>query len=344
MSGSLEQGSTPGGSRSPEPRLSVIITAHQRREFLRSAVDSVLCQTTDAYPVQTIVVKDFVDPSLDAHLRDSGILSLDPEDSALGCWVSYAARYARAPVLVFLDDDDLFAPGKLAAVDGLFREAPNVGYYHNAIRPAHGEAPRDVAPLTGAPAPLWTVNDASKDSRTVEAMWRAGAAFNHSSIAVRRELIEGFRPELERLVDGYSAFLFYAALVSHHGLALDQRPWTLYRIHPGNESPLASGSRQSRWSRTLREAWPRAHDARLILDLVARRRPEIGIRPLERVRARNDLFLSWTETNPTRARRAEALIALVQVGGTQVLPGDLVHLALGGLAVARRSWVPMRPA
>ena len=320
---------------SHSPRITVVVTAHRRKEFLRSALESVRFQLTEALPVEVVVVKDFVDSSLDGFLRDSGILSLEPTVANLGGWVSEAAEHARAPVLAFLDDDDLFVGGKLAAVDQVFREEPGCGYYRNAVR-RFGEVQRtEVSNPDNPSRPFRRIDDASKAPGPIEAMWRAGVSFNHSSIAVRRELVQQFRPELKRLRGGYSTFLFYAALVSTFGVVLDPRPFTLYRIHGGNRSPQAGGPRRREWGRALRQAGPGAHDAELILEMVRRRRPALWTQPVGRVRARNEMYLSWTDPGASRRRRTKALVGLARVDGVRDLLDDLPSLGLGGLAIVR---------
>ncbi len=307
-------------------------------------MESVVHQSSAILPIEVIVVKDFADASIDSYLRKSEILCIEPAGARLGGWISQVLPHAKAPVLAFLDDDDLYCPGRLAAIDREFRERPNVGYFRNDIlkfSQADGKIP-DRPP--DVPSRVWRVGDSEKDPRTVEAMWRTGAAFNQSSIAVRRELVEQFRTELEQLVDGYSTFLFYAALISRNDMVLDPRRWTMYRLHPGNSSHLADGPRRQRWVRAFRLADARAKDAGAILDMVRRRRPGVWTRPLERVRARNDLYLAWMDLRPSRKRRAQALAALIRADEPRNLRADIVNLALGGLAVAVRRWIPMSSA
>lgn len=49
------------------PKLSVVITAHNRRKFLRAAVDSVLSQSLARSEYEVIVVKNFRDQNLDRY-------------------------------------------------------------------------------------------------------------------------------------------------------------------------------------------------------------------------------------------------------------------------------------
>jgi hypothetical protein len=321
-----------------------VVTAFGRRAFLRGAVESVSGQATPALPVQIVVVKDFSDPPIDSFLRRIGALALQPTGTELGSWISQALSVAEGTVLAFLDDDDLFLPGHLVTIERHFRETPRLGYFRSGIVEFSGDPSLAAPHRAGLPLRSWWVGDESKDPRTVESLWRAGAAFNHSSIAVRRELVEAFRTDLERLGNGYSAFLFYAALVSRYGILFDPQPGTRFRLHAGNESPLAAGSPRQRWERTFRLAAARAHDAELMITLVRQHRPTISTQPLERVWARNRMYLSWTEPHPSRRRRAQALGRLLRADGLRNIPHDSLGITLGGLATLCRSWVPMRTA
>ncbi|MCI4348251.1 MAG: glycosyltransferase family 2 protein, partial [Thermoplasmata archaeon] len=153
-------GPMPRGSDSP--RLTVVITAHQRREFLRDAVESVVRQRSESLPIQIVVVKDFVEESLESFLRDSGILTLYPEQDSLGHWLTQMLPHAAAPVLAFLDDDVLFLPGKLEAIDHQFQQRPRCGFYRNAILRAHGRSSPARTLPTVPPTGVWWVDDAAK--------------------------------------------------------------------------------------------------------------------------------------------------------------------------------------
>ncbi len=54
------------------PFISVVITAYNRREFLKYAVKSVINQTLDKSLYEVIAVKNFKDPEVDKLIESSG--------------------------------------------------------------------------------------------------------------------------------------------------------------------------------------------------------------------------------------------------------------------------------
>lgn len=94
------------------PEFSVIITTHNRPTLLREAITSVLAQTVQDYEV--IVIDDGSAPPArtpnDRRVRV--VRRSDPGGPAAAR--NAGVRESRGDYLVFLDDDDLFTPNRLA--------------------------------------------------------------------------------------------------------------------------------------------------------------------------------------------------------------------------------------
>jgi glycosyltransferase involved in cell wall biosynthesis len=110
------------------PEVSVIIPTYNRRAMVREAVDSVLAQTAASF--ELIVVDDgSSDGTTDDLARLSAkclktiridrIANRGPAASR-----NHGVAIARAPLLAFLDSDDLWAPDKLAWHLEFMRENP----------------------------------------------------------------------------------------------------------------------------------------------------------------------------------------------------------------------------
>jgi hypothetical protein len=99
------------------PRVSVIIPTRHRADLVPAAVRSVLAQSLA--PVEAIVVVDGPDPATVAALGaiDDPRLRVLPLPANRGAAAARMAGVAaaRADWLAFLDDDDAWEPGKLAA-------------------------------------------------------------------------------------------------------------------------------------------------------------------------------------------------------------------------------------
>ncbi len=110
------------------PEVSVIIPTHNRRAMVREAIDSVLAQTAASF--ELIVVDD---GSSDGTGEDLARLGAERAESVR---IEHTANrgpaaarnrgvaIARAPLVAFLDSDDLWAPEKLGRHLELMRENP----------------------------------------------------------------------------------------------------------------------------------------------------------------------------------------------------------------------------
>lgn len=133
------------------PRATVVITTHDRPELVGHAVASALAQTEP--DVQVVVVDDGSEPplALDVEDRRVEVLRNDPARGMCGARnVGLAA--ARAPWVVFLDDDDELAPDmverSLAAVAASTLPAPVAAMGAMVVIDAAGREQARVPPLT----------------------------------------------------------------------------------------------------------------------------------------------------------------------------------------------------
>ena len=113
-----------------EVLISVIIRAHNRREFLLGAVKSALNQTLDRKFYEVIVIKNWRDDEVDNFLEKNNVINLFKEDIA-GQLILEGAKASSGNVLSFLDDDDRFLENKLEAVYNNFKKRRRLTYYHN---------------------------------------------------------------------------------------------------------------------------------------------------------------------------------------------------------------------
>jgi glycosyltransferase involved in cell wall biosynthesis len=225
----------------PTPSVSVVVGAYTRSDYLLAAVESVLAQTLDKREIEVVVTKGFENSSIDQNLAERQIPTIYDREPRIGRWLLNAVERTRAPLVAILNDDDLFEPGRLAHVVSVFRERPWLGYYRNRVNPIDAE---------GKPVPPeeWTrlfrdsefdrtgpleVRPGEKDAQ-VSALRRTFAAFNASSIVVRRELLTGALAERFAQTHQDDEALFLTAILSPYGLYLDDQRLTCFRDHLGN--------------------------------------------------------------------------------------------------------------
>ena len=219
-----------------DPYISIIVTAYNRKKYLLGAVQSVLNQTLSKGLYEVIVVKNFRDKAIDRRLEEWGVADLRSESVGIGPKVLEALRFARGTVIAFLDDDDEFLPGKLQAVLRAFSSRPELGFYRNNLL---------VVNDSGRPIGRSGVREAVEADCSEWGPLRYMAAhdllFNSSSIAIRREILEGDVATLQRLDLVTDSYYPLRALMGGYRALMDPRPLTAYRVH-GDSNALKLGS------------------------------------------------------------------------------------------------------
>jgi glycosyltransferase involved in cell wall biosynthesis len=235
------------------PEIAVVVGAYSRATYLPDAVRSVLAQSLPRDRVELLVTKNFRDGALDATLAGSGATVLFDETPRIGTWLLRAIRTTRAPLVTLLDDDDGYAPERLARVLEVFREHPEVGFYRNRVEmvdPGGKPLPLAMWPPRGTDAHFDTtgpiVLGPHDRANGVDLLFRqTRVSFNSSTMAFRRELLDGRRGEhfaATRLPD---SSLLLNAVVSPYAIYLDDRRLTRHRVHPTN---VTHGTGWLRWA------------------------------------------------------------------------------------------------
>lgn len=107
-----------GKAAGSAPLFSIVIPTHNRAEQVRRAIESCLAQTFAGFEV--IVVDDGSNDGTDdvvASIADPRVRYLKQANAGAGAARNHGADAARGEFLAFLDSDDEFLPGKLAAFE-----------------------------------------------------------------------------------------------------------------------------------------------------------------------------------------------------------------------------------
>ncbi|MEM0129416.1 MAG: glycosyltransferase family A protein [Thermoplasmata archaeon] len=218
--------------RPTHPFFSVVVLTWQRTEFLERAVASVLAQSVARADYEILVVRGYHDPALDARLLAQGVRLLPSFSAAQGPALAAAVLAAQGEVVVFLDDDDEFAPGKLAALRSLYDADPSLVL----VRNGNVSIDRD-----GRPAPEWapcfwpaSPADAPEERRTPreKALGRTLPMHNLSTISARRSALLPSVGAWPAIPAGADATVFLSGLAAPGTVRAVPEPWTRRRIHP----------------------------------------------------------------------------------------------------------------
>jgi glycosyltransferase involved in cell wall biosynthesis len=241
------------------PSVSVVIATYNYGRFLRGALESALNQThrdlevivvddgsTDDTP--TVIEPYLADPRVRYHRTDH--LGQPGAKNA-------GIRLCRAPLIAFLDADDLWLPEKIQKQVALFRANPRVGVVH-AQRHLIDEAGR----------PLEYTQPECHRGLILAEMYRTNFIC-FSSVVVRRAVFDavGLFDERLQLAIDYDLWLRAAKRFEFDHIA---EPLVKYRVGHANLSKRV-GERLST-VRKIRKRFLREHSGRLLVPGRVRRR------------------------------------------------------------------------
>lgn len=112
------------------PRVSVVVPVYNKENYLRRAVDSVLCQTFGDF--ELVLVDDgSTDRSLEVarSYTDPRVRVIHQANGGEGAARNRGIHEARAPMVALLDGDDQWAPTFLEQMMSLAAEYPQAGIY-----------------------------------------------------------------------------------------------------------------------------------------------------------------------------------------------------------------------
>ena len=115
------------------PLISVIVTAYNRREFIRDAVNSAINSVLPKDEYEIIVIKNFRDEYVDNIVEKIGGKSIFTNLISIGAKAALGIDAAEGDVITFLEDDDMYLPDRLEIIRKVFDNDPSLIYYHNIL-------------------------------------------------------------------------------------------------------------------------------------------------------------------------------------------------------------------
>jgi hypothetical protein len=211
----------------PEPTVSAVIPVHNGARFVAESIASVLAQT---HPVMECIVVD--DGSTDATaevLADFGDRVVVVRQEALGVAAARNAGMDKAggDYFAFLDADDVWFPGKIAAQLAALRATPDAGAaYTGFVLTDEHLAWRRVVLHAGGPGSL----------RRAFLGYSPGLGFSFTGVVDRRVVDKagGFDERLGTCADSD----FWHRLSTVRPVIGVRRPLAAYRQHPYGQMHL----------------------------------------------------------------------------------------------------------
>jgi glycosyltransferase involved in cell wall biosynthesis len=301
----------PQRTRDGHPRVSVVIPAWNRADFLPEALDSVLAQS---HAVDEIVVVDDGSTDATAEVAASyagrGVRCLHQENRGVSAARNRGMQETTGTWIAFLDADDVWEPRKIEWQLQWAQTAPDVV-------------------LVSGHAWFW---DVSADVRTLKTFgWghrdpRREIAVrntigNTSLVLLRRDVMQqlgGFDPRL-RFGEDWEMWI---RVLDHGAAAIVPRPLMLYRWHADSNSRFRDWRRYDVLSQISKQAIQRTRPAW--------RRGVLHLRRLATLHAGRAAFAVERQ----RSRRLQVVHAVLALGlypfeETRSRCGTLLHACLG---------------
>lgn len=204
------------------PLVSVIVPTYKRPGMLEEAVKSVLAQEFRDF--ELIVVDDGSgDRTGEVMKKYSGrVRYYAKENGGVASARNYGLRKARGELIAWLDDDDLFLPGKLAHQVRYFQKHPRTGLVYT------GHMMLDT--LGTQKKQTFYIPPAFRDCRSIREALIRQCFFANSTVMMKRECFEKtglFNEKLTHTVD-YDMWLRTAA---YYSFGCVPRVLAVYRFH-----------------------------------------------------------------------------------------------------------------
>jgi glycosyltransferase involved in cell wall biosynthesis len=245
------------------PVITVLIDAYNYGRFIEQAIDSVMAQDYPMEQVEILVVDDGSTDDTPERVKKYGgaIRYLRKENGGQASAFNLGFAEAQGELVLTLDADDYFLPGKVQRVVDEFEKHPAVGtIYHRLV-----ELEEQSGRLREARFAFHPMSGFLPDDREKLLRYRAHQT---SSLAFRRAVLERVMPMPESMRISADAFIELLAVLLAPILAIDE-PMAVYRVHGENLSyadwaestPEAARRRVAVYQVVLAEvsAWMAAH-------------------------------------------------------------------------------------
>jgi glycosyltransferase involved in cell wall biosynthesis len=214
----------------PMPLISVIISAHDRRSYIKEALESCLNQSFPRDNYEVIVVKNFTDVDIDAYIAKYKVESILTDKITLGQKMAAGIEKSSGSVICFLDDDDKFTQDKLAEISNSFNSIKNLGYFHNGQITIDEAGNVSKKELSAHPESDILIEELS--THAIRKARKYNGDWFMSCISVSRDLALRTLPLLKEQKASFDKLFFYNSMLLDMKMMISSKKLTYYRLHP----------------------------------------------------------------------------------------------------------------
>lgn len=247
---------------------SVIVVAHDRKEYIIDAVKSVLSQDYKQGTIQIVVVKAFNDHVIDDFLKQNGIYFIFTDAIPIGAKFYEGLKVSQGDIICLLEDDDIFSKHKLKKLNDIFSKNSDLWLAVNNYKVINGRGEEVNSYFRYSERSSQSImtdqifSGPAYDLKTM--LMRLSMTFNNSRMSFRSALkpkLMELYPKTSSLVDNLPIIF---TILNNKSVAWISEYLSSYRIHDNNASVnFPEDERQNK----LKASYCRIEtDARIIRD------------------------------------------------------------------------------
>ncbi len=217
------------------PVISVVIMAHDRKQYLARAIKSASNQTLDRGLYEIIVIKNFEDEEIEDLSKKVGAHSIFTEKKNIGDKIALGVSLSKGDLIAFLEDDDWFSKNRLEIIMNRFKEN-ELCYFHNS--PEEVDESGTVVIDRSRKLKRDEIVRASNNN-TLKFEWYSSGI---SNIAIKTDVLMRYLEPLKRMSFALDVFMLFVAIDSGRNMFFDRRKLTSTMIHTKSESNLEGRS------------------------------------------------------------------------------------------------------
>ncbi len=212
--------------------ISVIITNHERKKYVRDAITSVKTSADKAgINVEIILVMDYHDEDIEKFASERNVIVIFRPEIELGIKLKAGIERARGKYLCFLDDDDMFHPEKIGEIYRVMNDS-GISFYHNAIKEI-GEDDTyfsiDFQKVEDGWEKKYDIMKMEKGM--VGEILRERSDWYLSSMAISSEIAKKYSPIVGKCVKSLDKVIFLIGIAEGKSIVISTKKITFYRKH-----------------------------------------------------------------------------------------------------------------
>lgn len=238
------------------PLISVILTAHDRREFMMSALQSLDSQTLSKECFEVIVVKNFVDSEIDEFSAARNFKTILTDSITVGSKISLGVRESLSEYVTILEDDDIFEPQKLEVIWRHLSSYPRTDFVHNSYFLVDA-ASNIIGSSTATTQGVVSLSSGSFISDCLKSRIKSSNLGYTSCLTFKREIIWKDLAELERIFSAPDFFIILSMLNQNASGIHIPEILTKYRVHSSHSNRTGDFSAFLEGNLDIRNRWIR---------------------------------------------------------------------------------------